>query len=78
MDEKIFTIEEQYNHQNNKIYAQISREVKENISRVHGSHQPSYVVVWWEVSYQWVTHHFFKKRVKLVFECIMRTFYKEL
>ena len=26
-DEKIFTIEEQYNNQNNKIYAQTSREV---------------------------------------------------
>jgi hypothetical protein len=30
-DEKIFTIKEQYNHQNNKIYAQTSLEVKENV-----------------------------------------------
>jgi hypothetical protein len=28
MDEKIFTIEEQYNNQNNKIYAQMSLEVR--------------------------------------------------
>jgi hypothetical protein len=30
-DKKIFTIEEQYNHQNDKIYAQMSREVKEKV-----------------------------------------------
>jgi hypothetical protein len=28
MDEKIFTIKEQYSHQNNKIYAQTSLEVR--------------------------------------------------
>jgi hypothetical protein len=40
-DKKIFTIEEQYNHQNNKIYAETSHEVKENIPRVQGGHHPS-------------------------------------
>jgi hypothetical protein len=45
MDEKIFTIEEQYNHQNNKIYTQISREVKENFQRVQGGHHPTYLMV---------------------------------
>jgi hypothetical protein len=44
-DEKIFTIKEQYNHQNNKIYAQTSREVKEDVPRVQGGHHPSYVMV---------------------------------
>jgi len=39
-DEKIFTIEEQYNNQNKKIYAQMSLEVQ-------GGHHPSYAVVWW-------------------------------
>jgi hypothetical protein len=39
-DKKIFTIDEQYNHQNSKIYAQTSREVKENVSRVQGGHHP--------------------------------------
>ena len=33
-DEKIFTIEDQYNNQNNKIYAQTSCEVKKNVPRV--------------------------------------------
>jgi len=40
-DKKIFTIEEQYNHQNNKIYAERSCEVKENILRMKGGHHPS-------------------------------------
>jgi hypothetical protein len=46
-DKKIFTIEEQYNHQNNKIYDQTAREVEENVPWVQGSRQPSYVMVWW-------------------------------
>ena len=46
-DEKIFTIEEQYNNQYNKIYAQTSVEVH---SEGAGGHQPSYAMVWWKVS----------------------------
>ena len=49
MDEKIFTIEEQYNNQNNKIY--VKRPLR-CILRVQGCHHPSYVMVWWEVSHQ--------------------------
>jgi len=49
------------------------------LPRVQGCHHPSYVMVWWEVSHQGVTHlHFCKKGVKLVPECIKRTCYKEL
>ena len=46
-EEKIFTIEEQYNHQN-KIYVQMSLEV-----RSEGTGRPSsfYVMVWWGVSH---------------------------
>jgi hypothetical protein len=44
-DEKIFTIEEQYNRQNDKIYAQTSREAKEKFPRVQTGHHPSYVMV---------------------------------
>jgi len=43
-DENIFTIEEQYNNQYNKIYAQKSIEVR---SERAGGHHPSYVKVWW-------------------------------
>ena len=77
MDEKICTIGEQYNHQNQKIYAQMSCEVKENLLRVQGGHHPSYIMDWWEVSHQGVTNlHFCKKGVKLVSECIERMCYK--
>jgi hypothetical protein len=51
-DEKIFTIEEKYNLQNSKIYAQTSHEVKENVPRVQGGHQHSYFMICWEVSHQ--------------------------
>jgi hypothetical protein len=61
-DKKIFTIEEQYNNQYNKIYAQTSLEVH---SEGAGGHHPSYVMVWWGVSHQGVTPlHFCKNGVK--------------
>ena len=64
-DEEIFTIEEQYNRQNDNIYAQTSREAKENVPKVHRGHHPSYVVVWWRVSRQGVTPlRFCEKGVK--------------
>ena len=43
-DEKIFTNQEQYNNQYNKIYAQMSLEVRSEGAR---GHHPSYVMVWW-------------------------------
>jgi len=48
---KILTIEEQYNNQYNKIYAQMS------LVRFEGAegHHPSYAMVWWGVSHQGVT-----------------------
>jgi hypothetical protein len=55
-DEKFFTTEEQYNNQN-KIYAQTSREV-----HYEGAGKPSYVMVWWEVSHQGVTSKFLQER----------------
>jgi hypothetical protein len=45
MDEKIFTIEEQYNNQYKKIYAHTSLEVRFEGA---GGYHPSYVIVWWE------------------------------
>jgi hypothetical protein len=44
-DKKIFTIGEQYNCQNDKIYAQTSCEVKEKVPRVQRGHHPSYIMV---------------------------------
>lgn len=49
------------------------------VLRVQEGHRPSYIMVWWEVFHQGVTHlHFCKEGVKLVSECIKRTCYKEL
>ena len=44
-DEKIFTIEEQYDSQNDKICAQISCEAKKKVPKVQRGHHPSYVMV---------------------------------
>jgi hypothetical protein len=52
MEEKIFTIEEQYNNQYNKIYALMSLQVRSEGAR---GHHPSYVMVRWGVSHQGVT-----------------------
>jgi hypothetical protein len=48
-DEKIFTIEEQYNNQYKKIYAQKSLEVRSESAE---DHHPSYVTVWSGVPHQ--------------------------
>jgi len=76
MDEKFFPIEEQYNNQNNMIYAQMSLEVHSE-----GAGMPSPFLRHGLVGGgpSGVTHlHFCKKGVKLVSECIKRTCYKEL
>jgi hypothetical protein len=48
-DEKIFNIEEQYNNQYNKIYAQKPLEVR---SESAGGHHTSYVMFCWGVSHR--------------------------
>ena len=49
------------------------------ILRMQGCHHPSYVMVWWEVSHQGVTHlHFCKKGVKPVSECKLQGVVKQL
>jgi hypothetical protein len=76
MDEKIFTIEGQYNNQNNKIYAQTSLEVSSE-----GAGRPSPFLhhgLVGVVPSGGDTSSFSEKGVKLVPECIKRTCYKEL
>ena len=49
------------------------------IPRLQGCPHPSYVMVCWEISHQWLTHlHFCKKGSKLVSKRIKWTSYKEL
>jgi len=63
--EKIFTIEEQYSHQNDKIYAQTSREAKEKFPRVQKHHHSFTHHGLVGVSHQGVTtFHFCEKGVK--------------
>jgi len=75
-DEKIFTIEEQYNNQNNEIYAQTSLEVRSG-----SAERPSPFLHHGLVGGvpSGVTHlHLCKKGLKMVSECIKETCYKEL
>lgn len=64
-DEKIFTIEESFNRQNDRVYASSSREAREKAPKVQRGHHPSSVMVWWGVSYSGATQlHFCEKGVK--------------
>ncbi|KAL4153798.1 hypothetical protein QTP88_001631 [Uroleucon formosanum] len=64
-DEKIFTVEEKFNRQNDRVYAHNSREAAEKIQRVERGHHPASVMVWWGVSYEGVTQlHFCEQGVK--------------
>ena len=46
-DEKIFTIEESFNRQNDRVYASSSREALKVAPRVQRANHPSSVMVWW-------------------------------
>jgi len=72
-NEKFFTIQEQYNNQNNKIYAQTSLEVHSE-----GAGMPSPFLrhgLVGDVPSGGDTSSFLQERVS---ECIKRTWYKEL
>lgn len=64
-DEKIFTVEESFNKQNDRVYAQSSLQANELVPRVQRGHHPASVMVWWGVAYDGVTKlHFCEKGVK--------------
>ena len=64
-DEKIFTIEECFNRQNDRVYASSSQEAREIVPKVQRGHHPSSVMVWWGVNYSGATQlHFCEKGVK--------------
>lgn len=64
-DEKIFTIEEKFNKQNDRIYARSSNEAKQKVPVVQRGHHPSSIMVWWGVSWHGVTPiHFCETGVK--------------
>lgn len=64
-DEKIFSVEESFNKQNDRVYARSSREARELMPCIERGHFPASVMVWWGVSYDGVTSmHFCQKGVK--------------
>lgn len=64
-DEKIFTVEESFNKQNDRVYALSSRHASELVPKVQRGHHPASVMVWWGVAYDGVTKlHFCEKGVK--------------
>ena len=64
-DEKIFTIEEHFNKQNDRVYAHSVQEAAQVIYMVERGHHPASVMVWWGVSYLGVTElHFCTQGVK--------------
>ncbi|XP_026758430.2 uncharacterized protein LOC113517886 [Galleria mellonella] len=64
-NEKIFTIEEHYSKQNDKLYVHSSKEAAQVVKKVKRSYHPASVIVWWGMSYQGVTKlHFCEKGVK--------------
>lgn len=64
-DEKIFTVEQKFNKQNDRVYAHSSREAAEVVPKVERGHHPASVMVWWGISYHGVTHlHFCEQGVK--------------
>ncbi|CAH0689596.1 unnamed protein product, partial [Chilo suppressalis] len=64
-DEKIFTVGESCNKQNDKVYAHSSEEASNRIPRVQRGHFPSSLMVWLRVSYWGLTEiHFCEKGVK--------------
>jgi hypothetical protein len=64
-DEKIFTVEEKFNRQNDRVYARSSKEAAEKIPKVERGHHPASIMVWWGVAYDGVTPlHFCEQGVK--------------
>lgn len=64
-DEKIFTVEENFNRQNDKVYAKNSQEANTVAPKVQRGHHPSSVMVWLGVCYEGFTKvHFCEKGVK--------------
>jgi len=45
-DEKIFTIEEKFNRQNDRVYTRSCYEAKEKLPRVQRGHHPPSAMVW--------------------------------
>ncbi len=64
-DEKIFTVEEHINKQNNRYHAKNYHEVRKNAPPVEHAHHTEHIMAWWGVSYGGVTSiHFCDPGIK--------------
>ena len=64
-DEKVFTVEQCFNAQNDRVYASSSQQAATRVPRVQRSHHPASVMVWWGVSFNGTTQlHFCEQGVK--------------
>lgn len=64
-DEKIFTVEQTFNRQNDRVYAHSSKEASAVAPRIERAHHPASLMVWWGISYHGVTKlHFCEAGVK--------------
>ena len=61
-DEKIFTLETKFNPQNDRVLAQHSDDVPEDMLTVYRHQKPASVMVWAAVSKNWKFHLIFVKQ----------------
>ena len=47
-DKKMFTVEETFSKQNNRVYARSSKEASKLVLRIERDHYPASVMVWWD------------------------------
>lgn len=52
-DEKLFTIEAQFNNQNDRVYAKSSADIKDSVRTVYRRQKPSSLMVWAAISKTW-------------------------
>lgn len=65
-DEKVFTIEEKFNPQNDRVYARTSQDAQRKAPRVQRGHFPASVMIWWGVLWNGATEvHFCEPGVKI-------------
>lgn len=78
-DEKIFTVQEKFNRQNDRVYARSSLEASQAIPRVERGHHPASVMVWWGVAYDGTLDlHFCEKGVKTSAKVYQQTVLKRI
>ena len=58
-DEKVFTVEQCFNAQNDRVYASSSQQAATRVPRMQRSHHPALIMMWWGVSFNGTTQLYF-------------------